>query len=172
MVDSKLYDYVFYGPLIQEFLSRVKQVFGGNLVSVILFGSVARRQAKKESDIDLLVILRDASDDHYERLKPLVDVELRMRKSAPYEEYLREGLIPCFSYIVLSKGEAEENHYVFLDMLEDSIILFDDDNYFRGRLVALKKRLSSLGSKKVLLSDGSWYWDLKPDLRLGEEFVL
>jgi predicted nucleotidyltransferase len=172
MADSKLYDYAFYSPLIQEFLSKVKQMIRSNLVSVVLFGSVARRQAKKESDIDLLVILQDASDDHYERLKPFVDVELAMRKSASYERYLREGLIPCFSYIVLSKEEAEENHYVFLDMLEDSIILFDDDNYFKGRLAALKRRLSSLGSKKVLLGDGSWYWDLKPDLRLGEEFVL
>jgi len=76
------------------------------------------------------------------------------------------------SYLVLSKRETDENQYVFLDMVEDSIVLFDSSNYFKGRLSALKKRLSSLGSKKVLLEDGSWYWDLKPDLKLGEEFVL
>jgi hypothetical protein len=57
-------------------------------------------------------------------------------------------------------------------MVQYSTILFDDGDYFKGRISALEKRLSSLGSKKVVLADGSWYWDLKPDLRLGEEFVL
>ena len=65
MADSKLYDYVFYGPLIQEFLSKVNQLCGGNLVSVVLFGSVVRGKARKESDIDLLIILQDTTDDHY-----------------------------------------------------------------------------------------------------------
>nr|MDO8135600.1 nucleotidyltransferase domain-containing protein [Candidatus Njordarchaeum guaymaensis] len=172
MADSKLYDYEFYDPLIQEFLSKVKQLCKSNLISVVLFGSVARGKGKKESDIDFLIILQDASDDHYERLKPFVDIELGMRKNASYQRYLREGLMPCLSYLILSKREADENQYVFLDMVEDSIVLFDSSNYFKGRLSALKKRLSSLGSKKVLLEDGSWYWDLKPDLKLGEEFVL
>ncbi len=172
MADSRPYDYTFYEPLIQEFLSNVVQLCKGNLISVVLFGSVARGKAKKESDIDLLIVLEEVSDDHYERLKPFVDIELGMRKNVSYERYLREGLMPCLSYLILSKAEADENHYVFLDMVEDSIVLFDDGGYFKGRLSALKKRLSSLGSKKVQLGNGSWYWDLKPDLKLGEEFVL
>jgi predicted nucleotidyltransferase len=172
MAGSKLYNYAFYDPLIQEFLSKAKRFCRGNLISIVLFGSVARGQARKESDIDLLIILQEASSDHYERLKPFVDIELGMRKNATYEQYMGEGLMPCLSCLVLSRKEADENHYVFLDMVEDSIILFDDRDYFKGRLSALKRRLSSLGSKKVQLGDGSWYWDLKPDLKLGEEFVL
>jgi hypothetical protein len=172
MGDSKFYNYAFYDQLIKDFLSRVMQMFEGNLVSVVLFGSVARGTARKESDIDLLIILRDTPDDHYERLIPFVDIELELRKTASYERYMREGLMPSLSCLVMSKREAEENHYVFLDMVQDSTILFDDGDYFKGRLSALNKRLSSLGSRKVLLADGSWYWDLKPDLKLGEEFVL
>ena len=101
-----------------------------------------------------------------------MDIELGLRKTASYEWYLREGLMPSLSCLIMSKREADENHYVFLDMVQDSLILFDDRDYFKGRLSALRERLSSLGSKKVVLPDGSWYWDLKPDLKLGEEFVL
>jgi predicted nucleotidyltransferase len=172
IVGRKLYGYSFYEDLIQEFLINVKRMCGDNLVSFVLFGSLARGEARKESDIDLLIVLREAPHGHYDRLKPFVSIELEMRRGTSYDRFLKAGLTPCFSYVVLSRREADENHYVFLDMVEDSIILFDDDDYFKGRLSALKKRLAYLGSKKVLLDDGSWYWNLKPNLKLGEEFVL
>jgi hypothetical protein len=28
--------------------------------------------------------------------------------------------------------------------------------------------MRALGSRRVYLADGSWYWDLKPDFRPGE----
>jgi hypothetical protein len=28
--------------------------------------------------------------------------------------------------------------------------------------------MRALGSRRVYLADGSWYWDLKPDFRFGE----
>jgi len=166
-----MYDYLYYKPLIQTFLSAVKDKHK-NLASVVLFGSIARGKGRKESDIDLLIILEYASEVYYDRLKPFVDIELKIRESPVYEKYIREGLVPCFSYLVFSKEEAEQNHYVFLDMIEDSIILYDKNDYFKKRLSLLKERLSILGSKKISLEDGTWYWDLKPELKMGEEFIL
>jgi hypothetical protein len=29
-----------------------------------------------------------------------------------------------------------------------------------------------LGSRRVFIADGSWYWDLKPDFRFGEAVEL
>ena len=56
--------------------------------------------------------------------------------------------------------------------MEDGKILYDRDDFFQERLSTLKRRLQELGSKKVYLKDGSWYWVLKPDLKLGEIFEL
>jgi len=53
----------------------------------------------------------------------------------------------------------------------DGIVLFDRDGFFEGLLNELKARLKELGPKKVYVGD-KWYWDLKPDLVLGEEFEL
>ncbi|KKK51182.1 hypothetical protein LCGC14_3117490, partial [marine sediment metagenome] len=36
------------------------------------------------------------------------------------------------------------------------------------RLFSLKKRLQELGAEKISLSDGSYYWDLKPDWKPRE----
>ena len=55
-----------------------------------------------------------------------------------------------------------------------SFFFYDNKGYFAKRLEQLRKRLTELGSKRVFLEDGSWYWLLKPDLKKGEvwrEFV-
>lgn len=32
----------------------------------------------------------------------------------------------------------------------------------------LSKKLEKMGARKIFLGDGRWYWDLKPDYKLGE----
>jgi len=54
----------------------------------------------------------------------------------------------------------------------DAEILHDPDAFFEKRLSRLRKKLDELGSKRVFLEDGSWYWILKPDLKPGETFEL
>ncbi|MBU4373093.1 MAG: hypothetical protein KJ714_01360 [Euryarchaeota archaeon] len=65
-----------------------------------------------------------------------------------------------------------ENRNIFLDMIDASVILYDKNGFFKNRLKELKDRLLELGSKKIVLEDKTWYWSLKPDLKLGEVFEL
>lgn len=44
---------------VREFLNRVEEDQGDNLVGVVLFGSVARGRADRTSDVDIQVIVRD-----------------------------------------------------------------------------------------------------------------
>ncbi len=57
-------------------------------------------------------------------------------------------------------------------MIDASVILYDKNGFFKNRLKELKDRLLELGSKKIVLEDKTWYWSLKPDLKLGEVFEL
>jgi hypothetical protein len=150
-----------YKQILNKFKQKLLARFKDDLISLVLFGSVARGKARKESDIDVLIILKDAPDSYYDRLKPVIDIELEMRNDV-------EGMQPVFSSIILSQDEAKQNRNIFLDMIDDSIILYDTNDFFKNRLSELKNRLVQLGSKKVILDDSTWYWNLKPDIEAGE----
>jgi hypothetical protein len=36
----------------------------------------------------------------------------------------------------------------------------------------MKAHMKKLGSMRIELPDGTWYWDVKPDLSAGEVFEL
>lgn len=160
--------YKDYKEILNRFNQSLLEKFGANLLSLILFGSVARGTAKQESDIDLLIILKDAPDSYYSRLEPVVDIELKLRDEA----FKTTDTAPTLSSIVLSKEEAMENRNIFLDMIDASIILYDKNNFFKNRLKELRNRLLELGSKKIMLEDKTWYWNLKPDIAPWEVIEL
>jgi predicted nucleotidyltransferase len=160
--------YKDYKRTVTKFKQLLQEKFGANLISLVLFGSVARGTAKQQSDIDLLIILKDAPDSYYRRLEPVVDIELKLRE----EDFETTGAAPMFSSIILSEEEAMENRNIFLDMLDASVILYDKNNFFKNRLKELNKRLLQLGSKKIVLEDKTWYWNLKPDSAPGEVIEL
>ena len=55
-----------------------------------------------------------------------------------------------------------------LDMVTDARILYDKADFFKGILEKLRMELNSLHAKRKRVGK-KWYWDLKPDYRLGEE---
>lgn len=48
-------------------------------------------------------------------------------------------------------------------MVEDAVILLDED--FMKMFSKLRKRLMELRAKCIYLEDGSWFLDLKPDIK-------
>jgi len=62
--------------ILREFRHQAESIFGDRLLKVILFGSRARGDAREDSDIDVLVVLRtpatvDERERVYERLSDL-----------------------------------------------------------------------------------------------------
>jgi len=47
-------------PVLAELRSRLQSLYGTRLSRIVLFGSQARRDASKDSDIDILVVLQGA----------------------------------------------------------------------------------------------------------------
>jgi len=165
--------YVTYSQLLKHFLTLVSEEYKDELVSVVLYGSVTRGEAKPTSDLDLLLVIEEPFSPYQKSIKRFIlKVEDRLKDSEEFRNLVRQEIYPDLRPIVLSRSEANMNRYIFLDLIEDAIILFDRGDFFKERLKALKSRLKELGSKKVKLVHGGWYWILKPDLRFGEVFEL
>ena len=150
-------------------LSEIKQFYADRLISVALFGSVARETQGFDSDIDVLIIAKGLPRGRIRRIREFESVE---NKVEPFLKSLKKERINTYiSAIIKSPEEAEKGSPLFLDMVEDLKILFDRDNFFLGLIAGLRERLKALGAKRVW-KGSAWYWILKPDIKAGEVFEL
>jgi len=108
---------------------------------------------------------------YWKRLQPLLPILRQLRREHCWKELEEKGLTPFLSLLILSLKEAEENRYLYLDMVEEAKILIDREDFFRRKLETIQQRLQELGARKVW-RNGQWYWDLKPDLKPGDVIVL
>ena len=97
----------------EELVQGLTDIFRNNISMIILYGSVARGSANKESDIDIAIVVRSQMDDatkrrvlnwaadmdiRYERVFSIVDIqESNMRKWENvlpfYRNVKKEGIV-------------------------------------------------------------------------------
>ena len=143
---------------VERFVEVGQARWGQDLMSVVLFGSWARREAKPESDIDVLVIRGGFPKSRLDRHMELFEVA----KAVSRDFASRVSIVP------LTPEEAQETKPFYLGMLAACTILYDADDFFRKLLRRLDDRLRTLGAQRRTDRDGFEYWDLKPDYRFGE----
>lgn len=155
--------------LAQRLAEVLHQAWGETLVSVVLYGSAARGAARRDSDIDVLVVADRLPARWHERL------DLFRKAAGALESELgrlrEESYFVDFSPLVLTREEACQTSRLYLDMTLEEGILFDRDGFFAGVLSRLRERLARLGAVRRQIGR-KWYWDLKPDYRYGEIFEI
>ena len=146
-----------------------REHYGPRLVSLAVFGSVARGVPRPDSDIDLLVVARDLPNGRIPRIREFDGVEERL------DPLLREaaevGVHTTLAAVIKSPEEVEHGSPLFLDMTENVRILFDERDFLHGYLGRLKAKLAALGARRVR-KGGGYYWLLKPDYRPGDVIEL
>ncbi|GAB4533443.1 MAG: nucleotidyltransferase domain-containing protein [Anaerolineae bacterium] len=149
----------------QAYTETLKRHFGDRLVSVVLYGSVARNEHTPTSDIDLLIVAQDLPPSHRARNRLLAQLEEQL---VPLLASLRRrGVHTDFSTIIKTPEEARRFTPLYLDLTKDAILLYDQEGFFQGILDQLQARLSALGARRVRQGNVR-YWKLKPDYRWGE----
>ncbi|MEM3568695.1 MAG: nucleotidyltransferase domain-containing protein [Thermoproteota archaeon] len=158
-----------YRGLVSKLLEILLFLFGDRLVSLILYGSVARGEAKRSSDLDLLIIIEGLPESRLDRNKIFDQIENLLSKDL--EDLHASGYHVTLSPILKTPEEAKKISSLYLDMVEDAVIVYDKNGFFKSILARLSKKLKELGAERVWVGK-KWYWRLRKDLKPGEEIII
>lgn len=158
-----------FGGLIKRISEEAVALYRERLVTVAVFGSVARQTATIESDVDFLIVATDLPRGRVKRVSEFTAVENRLKKEM--KDLEGAGIHTWLSPVIKTPDEVLSGSLLFLDMTFDALILYDKNDFFKCFLESFRERLDGLGSKRIMQGD-RWYWDLKPDYRKGEIFEI
>lgn len=158
-----------FQAIVDSVGSASRIVYGERLLSVAVFGSVARGTMRPDSDIDLLLVVENLPNGRMPRVHEFEAVEQRL---APVlAEAALHGVHTTLSPVFKTPRELEYGSPLFLDMTDEVLILYDRADILQDYLDRLSARLQALGARRIP-KGGGYYWLLKPDLGPGEDFTL
>lgn len=154
----------------KELLKSAKDLiinkYGKDLVSIAVFGSVARGDFNSESDIDMMIVA-NSDESMGKRLNNFQTVLEELSKTAAYRSCKEKMMPHKIQPIVLNPDEVKKRPSILLDIVTDAMILFDRDDFLRLEIKSMRRRLNETGAKKIERGR-KWYWILKPDIKRGE----
>lgn len=156
-----------YVKLVEEYCSATKNHFGNRLISIYLFGSVARGEAKPDSDIDILIVADALPIDIGMRIKETNYIHDFLKKSEAYISLRKSNVSGLISDVFFTPEEIKRHPPILLDIVDDGIALYDRNSFLSNELKLLKHRLEAQKARKVETEKGH-FWILKPDVKFGE----
>lgn len=100
---------------LRRYVEILDRHFGDRLVSVVLFGSWARGTAKRESDVDVLVVVRGLPVNRWKRYDPF----------RPMARAVSDEFAAALAVIALTPEEAATVKPYYLGMLSGYLLLAD-----------------------------------------------
>lgn len=132
--------------ILQKIVDCYKDYLSNHLVSIVLFGSHARGDAKETSDFDLFIIAEELPVKIFQRM-------LFVRK--PLKGQFAERI--C----IIAKTPEEvlkDLPPLFLDLGLDGIILFDKNDFFKNLQTKIREIIQQAGLQRKKVN-GEFYWE-------------
>lgn len=152
-----------YYFLISILEKEIKNFYKDNLITIAIFGSVARGTFRNDSDIDILIIAQNLPKGRMNRIEDFLKIEKKL--DSFLLEFKKIGLYPEISPIIKTPEDVLLGSPLFLDMIEEAKILYDKNNFFQNYLNQLKNKLKAIHAKKIYVDSG-WYWLIDPKVEL------
>jgi predicted nucleotidyltransferase len=133
-------------PIFQKIVNCYKDYLSNHLVSIVLFGSHARGDAKETSDFDLFIIAEELPVKVFQRI-------LFIRKPLKGQFAERICIVAKTSEEVLKNLPS-----LFLDLGLDGIILFDKNNFFKNLQTKIREIIQQAGLQRKKVN-GEFYWE-------------
>lgn len=104
---------------LHEFVKQLHKAEKDNLIQVTVFGSIARGEEHKDSDIDVFVLL-DRDEDIYEEKDRVVNIALELSAQKGNGIYIAP-FVCCKDFY----KEHQSNELLFYNIANDGVVLYD-----------------------------------------------
>ena len=105
--------------MAEEFVRRLREALGSELVRVVLFGSTARGDYWPESDVDVLVVVREGAEEAWRCAHEIAQGLMEELGYSPWLEFI---VLDVESY----NRAAREGRYFVNAVAEEGLVLYDD----------------------------------------------
>jgi predicted nucleotidyltransferase len=154
---------------LELLVTTARNLYGGDLRSLVLFGSVARGTFEPTSDVDVLVVLQSSPLTWGKRISQFIRGVVERREVETAAASLRAWTLPWrVEPVILTETELAAHPSLLLDLTEDAVLVHDPEGVFAREICAVRARLAELGARRVWLGRERWYWVLTPEIRPGE----
>ncbi len=136
---------------LSALVASLKQALQEDLWGIVLFGSVARGEAREYSDLDILLVADDLPEKFTTRIQHL-------RKILPGD--IRGSV----SFMARTRTEFEGGFpSYYLDIGLDGIILYDREEYMQQKLERIRQLIHMAGLHRRRFDYGFfWEWEKPP----------
>ncbi|MEW6214649.1 MAG: nucleotidyltransferase domain-containing protein [Nitrospirota bacterium] len=144
--------------LYKRIVKCYKEYLGEHLISIVLFGSRARGDAKETSDYDLFIIAKELPLRPFQRV-----LFIRSPLKGQFEE----------KFCIIAKTPEEVlNNFppFFLDLGLYGIILFDRNDFFKNLQVKIRDIIQQAGIQRKR-DNGEFYWEWQNPPQKGWEIT-
>lgn len=155
-----------YANLLLKIYLALNKEYSSNLQSLGVFGSVARNNARNDSDLDLFLVFKEIQGTIGERLDELSKIEEKNVVKNEIEFLKKNKYFPRISFYPRSKPELKMSFFT-IDISFDIKILYDT-NILLNFLEKINKKIQECNIKRKYLDDTRYYLDL--NLKFGDIF--
>ncbi|MBI2215799.1 MAG: nucleotidyltransferase domain-containing protein [Candidatus Rokubacteria bacterium] len=154
-------------------MNGARDLYGDDLRSLVLYGSVARGSFGPGSDVDLLIVLDRSPLSWGKRMSQFIRGIVERPEVERAAAGLRRSHVPSrVEPIVLTEAELAPHPPLLLDLTEDSVVLVDSGGVFAREIARVRDRLAELGARRVWHSPDRWYWLLTPEIEPGQVITI
>ena len=133
---------------VNAVLDRIAAFYGERLVALAVHGSFARGTNRKDSDLDLLIVVRDAPKMRH-RIAEFVDQIEMPVEPLGQELFEKDGILCDPSPYILTAEEARNMQPIYYDLAEHHVAVLDPDGLIERIVRSVRAWLDEIGASKV-----------------------
>jgi len=156
-----------FRAVLKRFCEDLLNHYGDNLIGLLLFGSVAIGKWGKDSDIDLLVVLRTFKRNRRETMRELLEIRGDLKRTQEYQDSVAKGYYPIIEIYPLELEESKRFRRMYLDALTEGIVIFERESFLTNLIREFEERLRKIGARRIEMPGVGHYWVLG-NLKAGE----